>query len=135
MVGGSPVANVKLGDFVKVTCRARGGNPVPDVGLLLDGEHHSGAGHKFRQFRNSFTFVASEEFNGRTVGCIVRNKMGQTFTEKTITVLSKCPLKIHFVNKHFISQIFPIFLMSFINMSIMFLIVQVLPHLWSWQDR
>merc|ERR1711970_1089688 len=59
IVSGNAVTNVKPGDWVLVTCQAKGGHPLPDIGLTLDGVP---AGSKdFRNYRNSFTFTASEE--------------------------------------------------------------------------
>ena len=89
LVSGSPVKNVKVGDVVKASCQSRGGNPVPEVGLLLDDEPYSAATQAFREFSSHFTFLATTEFNGKTIKCITRNKIGTTSAEKILTILSK----------------------------------------------
>jgi len=88
LVSGSPVKNVKVGDVVKASCQSRGGNPVPEVGLLLDDEPYSAATQAFREFSSHFTFLATTEFNGKTIKCITRNKIGTTSAEKILTILS-----------------------------------------------
>ena len=73
-VSGNVVTAVKPGDWVLVTCQASGGHPVADIGLTLDGVP---AGSKdFRNLKNSFTFTASEEDNGKTILCTAVNKVG-----------------------------------------------------------
>ena len=63
IVSGSVVTTVKPGDWVLVTCQARGGHPVPDIGITMDGLP---SGSKdFRNFRNSFTFTATETDDGK----------------------------------------------------------------------
>ena len=82
IVNGKAVTKVKPGDWVLVTCLAMGGHPVPDIGLTMDGLP---AGSKdFRNFKNSFTFTASEEYNGKRILCTAVNKVG---TSATATVL------------------------------------------------
>ena len=86
-VSGVVVDRVKPGDWVLVTCQARGGHPVADIGLTLDGVP---AGSKdFRNFRNSFTFTASEEDDGKEIFCTARNKVGTSISSTVLHVYSK----------------------------------------------
>ena len=87
LVAGSSVEDVKVGDWVVVSCQARGGNPIPDIDLIMDDGSFSAKDTK--QFKNTFTFQATEEMNGRTVQCTASNKMGESKAEKTLTILSK----------------------------------------------
>merc|ERR1711892_1513574 len=74
IVSGQAVTKVNPGDWVLVTCQAKGGHPLPDIGLTLDGLP---SGSKdFRNFRNSFTFTATEEDNGKRILCTALNKVG-----------------------------------------------------------
>merc|ERR1712123_100240 len=76
IVSGNAVTAVKPGDWVLVTCQAGGGHPVPDIGLTLDGLP---AGSKdFRNYRNSFTFTATEEDDGKKIVCRAMNKVGSS---------------------------------------------------------
>jgi len=82
IVSGQAVTKVNPGDWVLVTCQAKGGHPLPDIGLTLDGLP---SGSKdFRNFRNSFTFTATEEDNGKRILCTALNKVG---TSAASTVL------------------------------------------------
>ena len=65
LVSGQPVEEVKAGDWVLVSCQARGGNPVPDSGLRLD---------------------------NKNIQCTASNKMGQSKVERILTVLSRFKL-------------------------------------------
>ena len=87
LVSGQPVEEVKAGDWVLVSCQARGGNPVPDIGLMLDNKPHTSK--DFRQFKNTFTFLASEDMNNKNIQCTASNKMGQSKVERILTVLSR----------------------------------------------
>ena len=78
---------MRLGDWVLVSCQARGGNPVPDIGLMLDNKPHTSK--DFRQFKNTFTLLAAEEINNKVVQCTASNKMGQSKVERILTVLSR----------------------------------------------
>jgi len=81
IVSGSVVTNVKPGDWVLVTCQAKGGHPLPDIGLTLDGIP---SGSKdFRNYKNSFTFTASENDSGKMILCTALNKVG-TSVESTM---------------------------------------------------
>jgi len=86
LVSGQPVEEVKAGDWVLVSCQARGGNPVPDIGLMLDNKPHTSK--DFRQFKNTFTFLASEDMDNKNIQCTASNKMGQSKVERILTVLS-----------------------------------------------
>merc|ERR1711892_1050447 len=88
IVSGNAVTAVKPGDWVLVTCQARGGHPVPDIGLTLDGLP---AGSKdFRNYRNSFTFTATEEDDGKIILCTAMNKVGAS-TASTILHVPAAP--------------------------------------------
>merc|ERR1712212_772839 len=83
-VSGNVVTVVKPGDWVLVTCQASGGHPVADIGLTLDG---APAGSKdFRNLKNSFTFTASEEDNGKTILCTAVNKVGTAAVSSVLHV-------------------------------------------------
>ena len=86
-MAGVPVENVKVGDWVEVSCRARGGNPLPDIRLTMDNEVKSSV--EFMQFKNSFTFLATTDYDGKMVACDAVNKISQENAEGRITVLSK----------------------------------------------
>lgn len=74
IVSGSVVTTVKPGDWVLVTCQARGGHPVPDIGINMDGLP---SGSKdFENFKNSFTFTASEQNDAKNILCTAVNKVG-----------------------------------------------------------
>merc|ERR1711892_33890 len=89
IVSGNVVTAVKPGDWVLVTCQAGGGHPVPDIGLTLDGLP---AGSKdFRNYRNSFTFTATEEDDGKIVLCTAMNKVG-TSTASTMLHVPAAPI-------------------------------------------
>ena len=79
--------DVKVGDWVVVSCQARGGNPIPDIDLKMDDDSFSAK--DTMQFKNTFTFQATEDMNGKTVQCSASNKMGDSEAEKTLTILSK----------------------------------------------
>jgi len=81
-VSGNVVTAVKPGDWVLVTCQASGGHPVADIGLTVDGV--SAGSKDFRNLRNSFTFTATEEDDGKTIVCTALNKIG---TEASSTVV------------------------------------------------
>jgi len=86
IVSGSAVTAVKPGDWVLVTCQAGGGHPVPDIGLTLDGLP---AGSKdFRNYRNSFTFTATEEDDGKKIICTAMNKVGSSSASTILHVLA-----------------------------------------------
>ena len=87
LVDGQSVDEVRAGDWVLVSCQARGGNPVPDIGLMLDNKPHTSK--DFRQFKNTFTFLASEDMNNKNIQCTASNKMGQSKVERILTVLSR----------------------------------------------
>ena len=87
LVAGSSVEDVKVGDWVVVSCQARGGNPIPDIDLKMDDDSFSAK--DTMQFKNTFTFQATEDMNGKTVQCSASNKMGDSEAEKTLTILSK----------------------------------------------
>ena len=92
-VYGNAVTAVKPGDWVLVTCQASGGHPVADIGITLDGV--SAGSKEFRNLRNSFTFTASEEDDGKKIVCTALNKVGSEASSTVIQVYSKLsPLKI-----------------------------------------
>ena len=92
-MSGNAVTAVKPGDWVLVTCQAGGGHPVPDIGLTLDGLP---AGSKdFRNYRNSFTFTATEEDDGKIILCTAMNKVGSS----TASTILHVPGRFIFVNK------------------------------------
>merc|ERR1711936_906857 len=75
---------------VFVTCQAKGGHPIPDIGLTLDGVP---AGSKdFRNIQNSFNLTASEEDNGKRIICTSTNKVG-TSTASMILHVQTPPTK------------------------------------------
>jgi len=83
-VSGNVVTAVKPGDWVLVTCQASGGHPVADIGLTLDGAQVTS--DEFRKLKNSFTFTASEEDNGKTILCTAVNKVGTTAVSSVLHV-------------------------------------------------
>ena len=86
IVSGSVVTTVKPGDWVLVTCQARGGHPVPDIGITMGGVP---SGSKdFRNFRNSFTFTATEKDDGKKILCTAVNKVGSSEASNIIQVHS-----------------------------------------------
>ena len=86
IVSGSVVTTVKPGDWVLVTCQARGGHPVPDIGITMDGVP---SGSKdFRNFRNSFTFTATEKDDGKKILCTAVNKVGTSAASTILQVHS-----------------------------------------------
>ena len=87
LVAGQPVEEVRAGDWVLVSCQARGGNPVPDIGLMMDNKPQTSK--DFRQFKNTFTFLASEDMDTKNIQCTASNKMGQSKVESILTVLSR----------------------------------------------
>ena len=87
LVAGAAVEEVRAGEWVLASCQARGGNPVPDIGLLMAGQ--PAASKDFRQFKNTFNFQAGEELHGQTIACTASNKISQARAERVLTVLSK----------------------------------------------
>ena len=86
IVSGSVVTTVKPGDWVLVTCQVRGGHPVPDIGITMDGLP---SGSKdFRNFRNSFTFTATEKDDGKKILCTAVNKVGTSAASSILQVHS-----------------------------------------------
>jgi len=86
IVSGVPVTTVQPGDWAMVTCQARGGHPVPDVGITMDGRP---SGSKdFRNLRNSFTFTVSEKDDGKMIACTAVNKMGASSSSVILTVIA-----------------------------------------------
>ena len=86
VVSGSVVTKVKPGDWVLVTCQARGGHPVADIGITTDGLP---SGSKdFRNFKNSFTFEATENDNGKRILCTAVNKVGTSAASTILQVYS-----------------------------------------------
>merc|ERR1711970_1037071 len=83
-VSGNVVTAVKPGDWVLVTCQASGGHPVADIGLTLDGAQVTS--DEFRNLENSFTFIASEEDDGKTILCTAVNKVGTTAVSSVLHV-------------------------------------------------
>merc|ERR1711892_602252 len=84
IVSGSVVTVVKPGDLVLVTCQAGGGHPVPDIGLTLDGLP---AGSKdFRNLKDSFTFTATGNEEGKRILCSAVNKVGTSTTSTILPV-------------------------------------------------
>jgi len=84
IVSGNVVTAVKPGDWVLVTCQASGGHPVADIGLTVDGV--SAGSKDFRNLRNSFTFTASEEDDGKTIVCTALNKIGSEASSTVVQV-------------------------------------------------
>ena len=79
---------------MEVSCQARGGNPIPDINLMMD--DGSFFAKDTKQFKNTFSFQATEETNGKTVQCTASNKMGESKAEKTLTILSKfCKINVN----------------------------------------
>ena len=87
IVSGNVVTTVKPGDWVLVTCQARGGHPVADIGITMDGLP---AGSKdVKNFKNSFTFTATEQDNEKNILCTAVNKVGTSAASIILHVLSK----------------------------------------------
>ena len=87
IVSGQKKTSLKPGDWVLVTCQARGGHPVPDIGITVDGVP---SGSKdFRTVRNSFTFTASETDDGKRIMCTAVNKVGTSAASSILKVHSK----------------------------------------------
>jgi len=84
IVSGKQKEVLKPGDWVLVTCQARGGHPVPEIGITVDGIP---SGSKdFRNFKNSFTFEASEKDDGKRILCTAVNKAGASATSTILKV-------------------------------------------------
>ena len=87
IVSGKHKEVLKPDDWVLVTCQARGGHPIPEVGITMDGIP---AGSKdFRNFKNSFTFKASEKDDGKIILCTAVNKAGASAASIILKVHSK----------------------------------------------
>jgi len=86
IVKGNVVSQVRERDWVLVTCQGRGGNPLPEIGLMLDGKTH--ATKDFREWSNSFTFIASASDNGKKIECTAANKVGSVSSVTELNVLS-----------------------------------------------
>jgi len=84
IVSGNVVTAVKPGDWVLVTCQASGGHPVADIGITVDGV--SAGSKDFRNLRNSFTFTATEEDDGKTIVCTALNKIGTEISSTVVQV-------------------------------------------------
>eukprot|EP00092_Neocalanus_flemingeri_P042270 GFUD01046141.1.p1 GENE.GFUD01046141.1~~GFUD01046141.1.p1 ORF type:complete len:652 (+),score=183.46 GFUD01046141.1:49-1956(+) len=84
IVSGNVVTNVKADDVVLVTCQTKGGHPIPDIGLTLEGEP-SGS-EEFKKFNNSFTFTAAEEDDGKRILCTASNKVGTSISSAILRV-------------------------------------------------
>merc|ERR1712123_550197 len=83
-VSGSVVTAVKPGDLVLVTCQAGRGHPVPDIGLTLDGLP---PGSKdFTNLKDSFTFTATGNEEGKRILCSAVNKVGTSTTSTILRV-------------------------------------------------
>ena len=75
------------GDWVLVTCDTRGGYPAPDIGITVNGLP---AGSKdFRNLRNSFTFTASQEDDGKRILCTAVNTVGTSVAAAVLNVYSE----------------------------------------------
>jgi len=81
IVSGTTVTKVKAGDLVLVTCQAKGGHPVPDIDITLDG-----ASSGSKNFKKTVTFTASEEDNGKKILCNAVNKVGTSAASTIINV-------------------------------------------------
>jgi hypothetical protein len=87
IVSGSVVTTVKPGDWVLVTCQARGGHPVPNIGITMDGLP---SGNKdFRNFKDSFSFEATEKDNGKRILCTSVNQVGTSAASTILYVHGK----------------------------------------------
>merc|ERR1719481_804695 len=84
IVSGSVVTTVKPGDWVLVTCQATEGHPVPDLGITVGGV--SAGSKDFRNLRNSFTFTATEEDDGKNIVCTALNKVGTASSSTELQV-------------------------------------------------
>ena len=114
LVAGAAVEEVRAGEWVLASCQARGGNPVPDIGLLMAGQ--PAASKDFRQFKNTFNFQAGEELHGQTIACTASNKISQARAEKVLTVLSK------------LEQIYPDNLLVVVAMSLCHVLSSHMSH-------
>ena len=84
IVSGSVVSTLKPDDWVLVTCQALGGHPVPDISLTLDGLP---AGSKdFRNLKDSCTFTATGNEDGKRIHCSAVNKVGTSTTSTILPV-------------------------------------------------
>ena len=106
IVSGNVVSEVNVGDWVLVSCYGRGGHPTPDIGIIMAGR--PSASKDFRNARNSFTFTASEEDDGKTISCTAVNKVGISSTSKILRVQCKNLYKSNalFIIVHFFSSSF-----------------------------
>ena len=84
-VKGNVVSQVREGDWVLVTCQARGGHPIPQIGLFFDGK----AIKDFKEWKNIFAFDASAAHNGKKVECRAVNKVGSANSVAELKVLSE----------------------------------------------
>merc|ERR1711892_182826 len=81
IVSGTTVSKVNPGDWVLVTCQAKGGHPVPDIDITLDG-----ASSGSKNFKKTVTFTATEEDNGKKILCNAVNKVGTSAASTIINV-------------------------------------------------
>lgn len=70
-VNGEVREKFKLGESVTVTCQSQGGNPVPEITIIKDGNIVAEANH----FRNTFTFVAAAEHHDKEIQCLAENSV------------------------------------------------------------
>ena len=87
IVKGNAVSDVRERDWVLVSCQGRGGHPLPEIGLMLDGKPF--ATKDFREWSNSFTFIASAAHNGKKIECTAANKVGTVSSVTELNVLSE----------------------------------------------
>ena len=67
--------------------RRAGGHPPPEIGLRFDGKPF--ATKDFRVWRNTFTFIAKSEDNGKKIECTATNKVGSANSVSELNVLSE----------------------------------------------
>ena len=66
---------VALGEIVKITCLAVGGNPVPYVGLSWPESERIG---ELKRLEISEEFIVTEEHQHKKITCTAKNKAGQS---------------------------------------------------------
>jgi len=84
IVSGQAVNTVMVGDYVLVNCQPRGGHPLPDVSISMDGfQEHTSVG---RKDQTSFSFTATEDDDGKIILCSAFNKVGDSSSSTLLHV-------------------------------------------------
>ena len=84
IVSGQAVNTVMVGDYVLVNCQPRGGHPLPDVSISMNGvQEHTSVG---RKDQTSFSFTATEDDDGKMILCSAINKVGDSSSSTLLHV-------------------------------------------------